>query len=71
MRMAEVRLHTWRLPVSISKTKGKIKEGVSWTFDTPSFYLLEESLLLQGIEEADAHGFAILLGISDIGENLG
>lgn len=38
---------------------------------TPLTSVLKESLLLEGIEESDAHGFAILLGISDIGENLG
>ena len=69
MRMAEVRLHTWRLPVSISKIKSKIKKRIRILMRF--FILLEESLLLEGIEESDAHGFAILLGISDIGENLG
>ena len=38
---------------------------------TPLTSELKESLLLEGIEESDAHGFAILLGISDISENLG
>ena len=28
-------------------------------------------MLLEGIEKSDAHGLAILFGISDIGENLG
>lgn len=70
MRMAEVRLHTWRLQVSISKTESKIKKRISEINLLMRFFLLEESLLLEGIEESDAHGFAILLGISDIGENL-
>ena len=42
--------------------------AIIWTYDTPS---LNKSLLFEGFEETLAHRLAILLCISDVGENLG
>ncbi len=66
----------WDLRWNRRERGRKEREGAFYPFTLLLFYLftflpLKKSLLLEGFDKPNAHRLAILLCISDVGENLG